>query len=169
MKTLSQSLVGLAEQALSYRRDVQGKDYLNKFYEDYLMPEEKEIFDNGIISFKDRMRTPVVMMERGYLKAWQLFKEHSLRILPRLTQLVREDKDQLDGQLHALSALNAMRVEEPALRSEILTNISRLASTQKVSASTLAAGLRGLAESPTPIDDKVRQIAATLTAQLDTT
>lgn len=46
LKTLSQSLVGLSQQALSYRRDVQGKDYLNKFYEDYLMPLEKTQFHN---------------------------------------------------------------------------------------------------------------------------
>ena len=46
LKSLSQSLVGLSEQALSYRRDIQGRDYLNKFYEDLLMPLEKREFGN---------------------------------------------------------------------------------------------------------------------------
>jgi len=46
LKSLSQSLVGLAEQALSYRRDIQGRDYLNTFYEDLLMPLEKRSFGN---------------------------------------------------------------------------------------------------------------------------
>lgn len=40
LATLSQTLVGLQSQALSYRRDVVLKDYLNKFYEQYLMPLE---------------------------------------------------------------------------------------------------------------------------------
>ena len=66
------------------------------------------------------MKAKTVMMERGYLKAWQLFKEQSLIILPRLTQLVREDKDSLEGQLNALSALNACRFEQSQLRGEII-------------------------------------------------
>lgn len=40
LSSLSQTLIGMSEQALSYRRDVNQKDYLNKFYEEYLMPHE---------------------------------------------------------------------------------------------------------------------------------
>jgi len=54
---------------LSYRRDVNGKDYLNKFYEDYLMPLEKQIHGNRVKSL-EKLQYETVMMERGYLKAW---------------------------------------------------------------------------------------------------
>jgi len=40
LATLSETLVGLQKQALSYRRDIVREDYLNKFYEQYLMPIE---------------------------------------------------------------------------------------------------------------------------------
>jgi hypothetical protein len=46
LKTLSQTLIGLSEQALSFRRDVHRRDYLNKFYEDYLMPLEKKPYNH---------------------------------------------------------------------------------------------------------------------------
>lgn len=69
LKTLSQALVGLSEQALSYRRDVTGRDYLNKFYEEYLMPMEKQIHGNKTFAL-EKLKYESVMMERGYLKAW---------------------------------------------------------------------------------------------------
>ena len=71
------------------------------------MPLEKSIHGN---------KTESVMMERGYLKAWQLFKEQTERILPRLQDLVKEDKHSIEGQLHALSALAACRLEQPDLK-----------------------------------------------------
>lgn len=72
--------------------------------------------------------------------------------------LVKEDKDCLEGQLSALSALNACRVEEPSLRQEILANCLRLVSKEQahIDQSSLVAGLKGLAESPSPLDDKAR-------------
>ena len=69
LKTLSQTLVGLSEQALSFRRDVHRRDYLNKFYEDYLMPLEKKLYNNewkGV----EKIQYETVLMERGYLRAW---------------------------------------------------------------------------------------------------
>jgi hypothetical protein len=42
LESLSQCVIGLAEQTKSYRRDVLKHDYLNKFYEDYLMPLERQ-------------------------------------------------------------------------------------------------------------------------------
>lgn len=41
MQTLSSTLVGLEQQALSYRRDVVDKDYPTEFYESLVLPEEK--------------------------------------------------------------------------------------------------------------------------------
>jgi hypothetical protein len=69
LKYLSQSLIGLSEQALSYRRDVHNKDYLNKVQEDYLMPLEKHQFGNTARGL-DKLKVETVMMERGYLRAW---------------------------------------------------------------------------------------------------
>lgn len=40
LSTLSRTLVGLSNQALSFRRDTVRKEYLNKFYEELLMPLE---------------------------------------------------------------------------------------------------------------------------------
>lgn len=48
------------------------------------MPMEKQIHGNRVLGLED-IKYETVMMERGYLKAWQLFKEGSERILPRLT------------------------------------------------------------------------------------
>jgi hypothetical protein len=55
---------------LSYRRDVNQKDYLNKFYEEYLMPNEQRLYNNDPIKENQHIRYDSVMMERGYLLAW---------------------------------------------------------------------------------------------------
>lgn len=41
LSSLSGTLVGLSQQCLSFRRDARDRDYPNKFYEDFLMPEER--------------------------------------------------------------------------------------------------------------------------------
>jgi hypothetical protein len=74
LKTLSQTLIGLSEQALSFRRDVHRRDYLNKFYEDYLMPLEKKPYNHQFRGVDKAVTYENVMMERGYLRAWQQFK-----------------------------------------------------------------------------------------------
>jgi hypothetical protein len=38
--TMSSTIVGVAQQALSFRRDAVGYDYPTKFYEELLMPPE---------------------------------------------------------------------------------------------------------------------------------
>ena len=71
LKTLSQTLVGLADQALSHRRNVVGKDYLNKFYEEYLMPlETKAFIGDNQKDLAHKLKVDSVMMDRSYLKAW---------------------------------------------------------------------------------------------------
>jgi hypothetical protein len=153
LRTLSQALIGLSEQALSYRRDVNGKDYLNKFYEEYLMPLEKTIHGNKTFA-TERIKYESVMMERGYLKAWQQFKEHSERILPRLQDMVKEEKNNIEGQLVALNALAACRFDQPSLKTEIVANVlSLLNKTENLSNQKIVSGLKGLAESPS-VDDK---------------
>jgi hypothetical protein len=122
LSTLSQTLIGLSEQALSYRRDVNRKDYLNKFYEEYLMPHEQKFYNMEPQGVQQHIKYDTVLMERGYLLAWQQFKEGASEILPRFRTLVSQDKNSLEGQLNALSALNACKFEEKALREEILGN-----------------------------------------------
>ena len=48
LKSLSNVLIGLADQALSFRRDVRDHDYPNKFYEELLMPEERRVGNIGL-------------------------------------------------------------------------------------------------------------------------
>ena len=155
LKTLSQTLVGLSEQALSFRRDVQRKDYLNKFYEDLLMPLEKKLYNNSWRSL-DKITYETVLMERGYLKAWTQFKDHADRIAPRLAQLVKEDRENIEGQLSAFSALSSCRLDDPSLRSELVTNCLRLLNTtEHINPSVVVSGLKGLAESAS-LDDRAK-------------
>ena len=166
LKTLSQTLVGLSEQALSFRRDVQRKDYLNKFYEDLLMPLEKKLYNNSWRSL-DKINYETVLMERGYLKAWTQFKDHADRIAPRLSQLVKEDRDHLEGQLSAFLALSSCRLDDPSLRADLVTNSLRLLNTtEHIDPSVLVSGLKGLAESPS-LDDRAKQLSQRLANRLD--
>jgi hypothetical protein len=84
---------------------------------------------------------------------------------------VKEDSENVDGQIEALNALNSMRVEERQLREEITSNVSRLLSKKGVTLSPHSAlsGLRSLAESPLPLDDKLRLLSSRLSQHLDPT
>jgi len=74
---LSDILVGLAEQSLSFRRDAKDKDYPNKFYEDLLMPEERRAENPGAGQVEQHLlnkyKAETVLMERSYLNAWRTF------------------------------------------------------------------------------------------------
>jgi hypothetical protein len=82
------------------------------------MPVEQR---NDIEEF-EKLEYPTIMMERSYLKSWKIFTEESAKLLPYLKDLVKQDKNNLDGQLHALNALNACKFEEPELRKQIIAN-----------------------------------------------
>ncbi len=80
---------------------------------------------------------------------------------------MKEDKDNIEGQLNALSALTACRFDQPQLRSEIVSNSLRLLNqTENISNSSIVSGLKGLAESAS-IDDKGRQLGQRLSSRLD--
>jgi hypothetical protein len=170
LKTFSQTLVGLAEQALSFRRDVVDRDYLNKFYEDYLMPQEnKKYLSAQNKDLAHKLKAETVLMERSYLRGWQQLKHHGQILVPRMRTLVAEDKDSLDGQLNALNALSTIRLEEAELRKQIVDNCLRLTEKNKqftFNNSALVSGLRGLALSPS-LNDKERQLSSHLSARLD--
>jgi len=167
LKTLSQTLVGLSEQSLSFRRDVHKRDYLHSFYEDYLLPLEKRIFSNEPRDMDRFVKSEIVMMERAYLRPWKVFKTESARILPRMADLVKEESDKVEGQLEALRALAAIRVEAKDMRREIIGNSIRvLGKGKEVEGRAALAGLKGLAEGPT-VDDKAKELARRLESKID--
>jgi hypothetical protein len=96
LSTLSKTLVGLSEQALSFRRDTNKKDYLHKFYEQYLMPWENAPYDVKPSGY-EKAKSDHVLMDRSYLKSWKIFSEESQRLLPKFKQMVNEDKNSLVG------------------------------------------------------------------------
>lgn len=170
LRTLSQTLTGLSEQALSYRRDVNKQDYLNKFYEQYLMPLEDKaaLFNHEPRNLERATKAETILMERAYLKAWQQFKAGTASIISRFRDLVVADKDSLEGQLAALQALGACRLDEADTRNQIIDNASRLLAkaTANVNNSAVVDGLIGLAQSPA-LNDKGRQLGQKLAEKLD--
>ena len=139
---------------------------MNKFYEDYLMPLENKPHNNEFRGV-EKIQYETVLMERGYLRAWQQFKDNADRIAPRLAALVKEDKDHIEGQLNSLAALSACRLDQPALRTEIVGNVLRLLNqTEQLSPASVVSGLRGLAESAS-LDDRAKQLSQRLAARLD--
>jgi hypothetical protein len=146
---------------------VHRRDYLHQFYEDYLMPLEKKPYNHQFRGVEGAAKYEHVKMERGYLRAWQAFKRGVQMISHRFAQLVQEDKDHIEGQLTALAALASCRLDEPALRSDIVTNILRLLNqTEHLSATSVVSGLKGLAESAS-LDDRAKQLSQRLANRLD--
>jgi hypothetical protein len=146
---------------------VHKRDYLHSFYEDYLLPLEKRLFSNEPRDMDRFVKSEIVMMERAYLRPWKLFKTESERILPRMADLVKEESDKVEGQLEALRALAAMRVEAKDIRREIIGNSIRgLGKGKEVEGRTALAGLKGLAEGPT-LDDKAKELARRLESNID--
>jgi len=67
-----------------------------------------------------------VRMSRDYLKAWDTFDRGCESIKPRLLKLIRNSKDDLEGQLHGLHALSAIKVHGGSLRKQMCQNIESL-------------------------------------------
>jgi len=86
MHTLSSTLVGLEQQALSYRRDIVDRDYPTEFYEQLNLPEEKWLqrtehaMSEEQKKIGQRMLSTHVKMERTYLNAWQTFMERTEKV-----------------------------------------------------------------------------------------
>ena len=78
MHTLSSTLVGIEQQAMSYRRDIIDNDYPTEFYEKICMPEDYELerlraVDPRGTSEAEKYNYTHVQMERTYLNGWQTF------------------------------------------------------------------------------------------------
>jgi hypothetical protein len=102
LRTLSNVLVGLAEQALSQRRDVSDRDYPNKFYEKLLMPDER-FYENDNMSRGEgeveraKGKQQYILMEPSYLKAWRVFKAESGKLIPFINELVETNPKDVNG------------------------------------------------------------------------
>ena len=72
LASLSQSLIGLSHQALSFRKEVHGQDFLHDFYQEHLKLDIAAP-DNIAHMFQN----PLVEMERSYLRSWDIFSRES--------------------------------------------------------------------------------------------
>ena len=74
LSSLSQTLVGLASQALSFRREPNGKDYLHEYYEQLALETEKQAESyEGLRDIAHLYEPEHVQMAREYLKAFKIF------------------------------------------------------------------------------------------------
>ena len=83
--SLSDILVGLSQQALSFRRDACDRDYPHEFYEKLLMPEEQRPTASHNMPQSERHQSQekqnIVLMERSYLNPWTTFTIQSRAII----------------------------------------------------------------------------------------
>ena len=95
--SLSQSLIGLSRQALSYRREAQDRDYLHKFYEESATPGEPKDPDDPDFAIGHLVESTCVRMERDYLRAWYIFDKEVEKLWPRIQKLIDESENDLEG------------------------------------------------------------------------
>jgi len=62
LSSLSRSLIGLNKQALSFRKEALGKDYLHKFYEDHATQGEIKNPDEKLYEVSHNWESPNVRM-----------------------------------------------------------------------------------------------------------
>ena len=110
------------------RRDVNDKDYPSKFYENLLMPEERRL-NNDRASEQEKLaekgKSEYILMERSYLKSWRDFVETSSSMVREITNLVRTNGSDVEGQLHALRGLSACKHEARETREAIISNLRK--------------------------------------------
>lgn len=95
--TLSGTLVGLAHQAQSFRRDAKANDYPSEFYDRYLNPEDFVLTGGPFQMDAEKnplkfTKTPFVRMERSYLNAWTTFQNQTKNFLHLIAKGVSEEK-----------------------------------------------------------------------------
>lgn len=123
LSSLSQSLIGLSNQALSYRKEAGGDDYLHKFYENHLTQTEIKNPEHPDFEHAHLNEPATVRMARDYVKAWTIFDKEVDQLEPRIINLINQSKNDLEGQLHALHALSACKIEAPETRDQIFNRL----------------------------------------------
>lgn len=124
--SLSQSLIGLSQQALSFRKDAQDKDFLHKFYEDHVTRDNIKDEDHELYNQAPNFESYNVKMKQEYLRGFYIFEKEAEKILPRLIKLINKSPNDTEGLLHALAALSACNHDEPETRLKIFKNLERL-------------------------------------------
>ena len=143
--SLSQSLIGLSQQALSYRKEANGHDYLHDYYEKHATYGDITDPDHPMFEVSHHFESNSVKMERDYLKAWDIFDREVEKMWPRLEKMILDSKDDLEGQLHALQAMSSSKIEKPEVREQIFKNVSKLINQKKSRSQALLDGFTGIA------------------------
>lgn len=96
LSSLSKTLTGLSQQALSYRREANDKDYLHKFYEENATAADIRDGDEGA-EYGHMLEATTVKMGREYLKAYDIFDKEVEKIWPRYKKTIERSTDDLEG------------------------------------------------------------------------
>ena len=81
LSSLSQTLVGLHSQCLSYRRESNDRDYLHEFYEELAMEQENAMEKIESLAYARGIKEAEhVKMAREYLKAYKIFEKETAHL-----------------------------------------------------------------------------------------
>jgi hypothetical protein len=70
--------------------------------------------------------TPLAAMQGDYLRGYHIFRTEVQKMWPRYLNLIKESKDDLEGQLYCLLGLSKCKLEAPAVREDLFKNIIEL-------------------------------------------
>mmetsp|Transcript_31265 Transcript_31265/g.47846 ORF Transcript_31265/g.47846 Transcript_31265/m.47846 type:complete len:364 (+) Transcript_31265:1222-2313(+) len=128
MSSLSQTLVGLEKQALSYRRDANDKDYLHEFYKEHCASQDFQSFEEAHDGHTSNMNDmPYVRMAREYLKAWKTYEDGVKKLEPRILKLVSESLSNPEDILFGFRGLSAAKLEAPEQRGQMNSSYLKMA------------------------------------------
>lgn len=148
LRYISDSLVGLAEQAQAARRDACDKDYPNEHYERLLVPEEIYVHNKDASPEKTaqaKFKTEFVLMEHSYLNAWTNFAKSSTTIVNKYFRELINKENTADGLLCGLRALSACKFQAVKMRKDIVNKLLERQD-QTVSVQPGIDGLYGMAQ-----------------------
>ena len=103
--SLSQALIGLSQQAASFRKDATGKDFLHQFYEDHATQasfgakydKQKQEPGANSTNIYHHFDTFNVRMKLDYLRAFFTFETESSNMVSRLLNLIKSSSNDLEG------------------------------------------------------------------------
>lgn len=146
---LSEILVGLSEQALSFRRDAVDRDYPNEFYEKLLMPEEFRPTESTNMSEAEKHELKekhnMVLMERSYLNSWTNFISKAQQLINSHFPEMIKQAQSAEELLRGLRALVDCRLEALPMRNQICDKLhGAFRQADKVDTNALIDGIYGL-------------------------
>lgn len=133
--TLASILTGVEQQALSFKRDAEEKDYPTDHYRDHVLEEEVLMRNkNASDNLRDYIRKygkKTIQMDRSYLKGWTTFLEKTENMDEKIRKLFYHQRD-VEKNLTVLDcfaglrALSAARYSAKDLRNEMMETAIRL-------------------------------------------